>query len=454
MISLAVSLSIVLSLTQSPPQTDSLERDRVVGALGAQLDSQVTRFAEYGFWGTVLVVRDGQVVFLKGHGLADAGRGIRNTAATRFELNSMTKMFTGVAILQLDAASRLHVADPVERYLGAFPAAKRGATIQQLASHTSGLIVEGTPLAEEAREAFVRDVKRTPRESPPGQRYRYTNAGFSLLAAIIELVSGEPYEGYLQRHLFAPAGMRSATFRDRLPRDDARFAHGYVGTPAGLEPGPPNPYVWGTRGAGGVWATVGDAYRWLLAVEGGSILPGSHRDRLFAPPRPPALEAYGWHVQSTAEGRPLIQKGGGSDDFASHLLYYPRERVVIVWASNNLRQRWRQALNRALSAIVFGDTVSSLPPVASVPPAVLLARMGRYLSGDDTLRLHAGPGYLYAEPNRLGIPANTMFFPQDQLHFTAFDPPSGHQTRMWFGQGGDGRVTVEHPDGRRVVARP
>jgi hypothetical protein len=47
-----------------------------------------------------------------------------------------------------------------------------------------------------------------------------------------------------------------------------------------------------------------------------------------------------------------------------------------------------------------------------------------------------------------------MFFPQDQLHFTAFDPPSGHQTRMWFGQGGDGRVTVEHPDGRRVVARP
>lgn len=454
MIGLAVPLSLVLSLTQSLPQTDSLERDRVAGALGAQLDSQITRFAEYGFWGTVLVVRDGQMVLLKGYGLADADRGIRNTAATRFELNSMTKMFTGVAILQLDAASRLHVADPVERYLGAFPAGKRGATIEQLASHTSGLVIEGTPLAQDTRDAFVQDVKRTPRESPPGQRYRYTNAGFSLLAAIIEVVSGESYEDYLRRHLFAPAGMRSAIFRDRVPRDDDRFAHGYVGTPGDLEPGPPNPYVWGTRGAGGVWTTVGDAYRWLLAVETGSLLPEAQRRRLLTPPRPPALEAYGWHVQTTPEGRPLIQKGGGSDDFASHMLYYPRERVVIVWASNNLRQRWRRTLNRAIPNIVFGGTGSSLSPVVSVPPAELRARAGRYLSGIDTLRLRAGSGCLYAEANRLEIPANVMFLPQDRSHFTAFDPSSGDQTRMWFGEGGDGSVTIERADGRRIVARP
>jgi hypothetical protein len=136
------------------------------------------------------------------------------------------------------------------------------------------------------------------------------------------------------------------------------------------------------------------------------------------------------------------------------MLYYPRERVVIVWASNNLRQRWRQPLNHALSAIAFGDTVSSLPPVASVPPAVLRTRIGRYLSGGDTLRLHAGPGYLYAEANRLEVPTNVMFFPQDQLHFTGFDPSSGHQTQMWFGRGDDGSVTVERADGRQVVARP
>jgi CubicO group peptidase (beta-lactamase class C family) len=130
---------------------------------------------------------------------------------------------------------------PIARYFTGFPAAKQRATIEQVATHTAGLIVEGTELAGDSRDAFIRDVARTPIESPPGQRYRYTNAGFSLLAALIETVSGEPYEQCLRRHLFTPAGMRTALFRNQVPAGDARVAHGYVGTPAALEPGPPNP---------------------------------------------------------------------------------------------------------------------------------------------------------------------------------------------------------------------
>ena len=80
----------------------------------------------------------------------------------------MTKMFTGVAILQLDAAGRLHVADSVERYLGPFPAGKQGATIEQLASHTAGLIEAGADLAGDTRAAFVQDVKQTPRSRRRG----------------------------------------------------------------------------------------------------------------------------------------------------------------------------------------------------------------------------------------------------------------------------------------------
>ena len=287
MLNLATALPLVLSLAQSPFPPDSLAQNRVVDALGTELDAQLARFAEYGFWGTVLVAREGRVLLIKGYGLADADRGIRNTAATRFELNSMTKMFTGVSILQLEAAGRLHVADPVEQYLGPFPPGKQGATIEQLASHTAGLVVASVGLAGDSREAFVQEVKRTPRESPPGERYRYTNAGYSLLAAIIERASGTSYEDNLATHLFAPAGMRSATFRDRLPQGDSLFARGYVGTPAQLNPGPANPYVWGTRGAGGVWATVGDVYRWLLAVQGDSVATAgaaTARPLLSAPP--------------------------------------------------------------------------------------------------------------------------------------------------------------------------
>jgi CubicO group peptidase (beta-lactamase class C family) len=450
---IAATMFLLHSLVQSPPPSDSLERDRVVGFLGARLDTQLTSFAAYGFAGTVLVARGDQVVLLKGYGLADVERGIPNRAASRFEMNSMTKMFTGVAILQLVGQGRLHLSDPIARYFTGFPPAKQGATIEQLATHTSGLIVEGTGLAGESREAFVRDVARTPIESPPGERYRYTNAGFSLLAALVETISGEPYEQYLQHRLFMPAGMHSALFRNDVPTGDPRFAHGYVGTPRGLEPGPPNPYVWGTIGAGGVWCTVGDMYRWLVALEAGRVLGEAEWRTLLTPPPPPAMEAFGWHVETTPDGRALIQKGGGSDDFASHMLYYPRENVVVVWASNNLRQRWRRTLNSELPRTIFDPTEADpLPPVGALPAATVQARSGRYFSAGDTLRLLAGPGYLYASANSLQVPTNVMFFPQDTLNFTAFDPSTGNRTRLSFGLSKERSVTIHLANGQRVTA--
>jgi len=443
----ALHLLLALAIPQAAVPGDSLASDRVTGALGARLDTTLARYAQYGFWGSVLVVRDQRIVLLKGYGLADATRGIRNTAATRFEMNSITKTFTGAAILQLAAAGRLSPADPVERHLGPFPPAKRDATIEQLATHTSGLIQEGSDLAGDSREAFVQSVKRTPRESAPGARYRYSNAGFSLLAAIVEIAGRERYEDYVRRHLFAPAGMHTACFRPEVRPDDTLSAHGYVGSPAGLLPGPPNPYVWGTIGAGGVWSTVGDLYRWLAAIEEGRILRDSERRLLFTP-RPG--EAYGWHVETNAAGRLQIDKGGGSDDFASQLLYYPRERVVIVWASNNLRQRWRRALNGSLQAIMFGDSATPLPPpVAEVPDSVLASYAGHYVVGGDSLELRAALEYLYARDNRLGLPADVLFFPNGDGEFTGFDPQRGALTRLRFDTT---RLEIELADGRRITA--
>jgi CubicO group peptidase (beta-lactamase class C family) len=443
-------LLLALALPQVAAPADSLASERVAGAHGARLDTALARYAQYGFWGSVLVVRDGRIVLLKGYGLADATRGIRNTPATRFEMNSITKTFTGAAILQLAAAGRLSPADAVERHLGAFPPGKRGATVEQLATHTSGLIREGSDLAGDSREAFVLSVKHTPREAPPGAAYRYSNAGFSLLAAIVEVTGGERYEDYVRRHLFAPAGMHTAFFRPELRPDDTLSAHGYMGSPAGLLPGPPNPYVWGTIGAGGIWATVGDMYRWLAAIEGGRILREEER-RLVFTPRP--SEAYGWHVATNTAGRLQIDKGGGSDDFASQLLYYPRERVTIIWASNNLRQRWRRTLNASLQAIVFDDGDFPFPPpVADVPDSVLASYAGRYVAGGDTLELRTAPGYLYTLDNRLGIPADALFCPNTDAGFTGFDPQSGAMTHLRFDAARDGQVEIRLADGRRITA--
>jgi hypothetical protein len=91
-------------------------------------------------------------------------------------------------------------------------------------------------------------------------------------------------------------------------------------------------------------------YRWVVAIEDGVVLPEAERRMLFSPHKPPALEAYGWHV-----GPVRIDKGGGSANFASQLLYYPARRTVIIWACNDLRQRWRAKLNQALAEIVQPD---------------------------------------------------------------------------------------------------
>lgn len=407
--------------------------DRISGALGLRLDEELSRCAAYGFCGTALVVVGEQIVLRKGYGAAQVERGVVNRADTRFEMNSITKMFTAAAILQLAAAGRIDLDAPIDRYLGSFPASKQGATVTHLANHTAGLVVAGTDLPGDTRAAFVDAVRQSPRESAPGEAYRYTNAGYSLLAAIIEVASGERYEDYVRRHLFVPAGMSTAIFRDRVPIDDARFAHGYVGTPAALLPGPPNPYIWGSRGAGGVWCTVQDVHRWLVAVQGDALLPPAQRAMLFSPPRPPSEEAFGWHVETAPDDRPRISKGGGSDDFASQLLYYPRENVTIIWASNNLRQRWRRTLNRVLPDIAFGGAGGGLPSVRALPDAALAACSGEFAADAGRLTLGRGNGFLFALGNALGVPTNVMFFPQSATNFTGFDPASGGRTTLAFG---------------------
>jgi CubicO group peptidase (beta-lactamase class C family) len=323
----------------------------------------LTSYEAKGFAGTVLVVRQGEVVLLKGYGFADIARRVRNGPETRFEMNSMTKMFTAVSLLQLASAGKIRLDAPIGQYLGPFPASKSGATVEQLLMHTAGLAVAGTPLTGDSRDAFVAAMKDAPLESPPGERYRYTNAGYSLLAAILEVASGQAFEDYLRQHIFVPAGMRSAVFRTEVPAADTTFAQGYVGSPSGPVPGPPNPYDWGTVGAGGVWTTVGDIHRWVVAVERGDVVPHPYRARLFSPPPAPSLEAYGWHVYpETDTSRARIDKGGGSDDFASQLIHFPDDAVTIVWASNNLERRWRQTLNRALPDLIFtGTTQAPLP---------------------------------------------------------------------------------------------
>ena len=427
-------------------------REIIAGPLAARLDTLLTRYAAYGFSGTVLVAKDDRVVLHKGYGLADRERGVPNTPATLFEIGSLTKTFTAAAVLQLEARGKLRTDDQIGQYLGPFPPPKDRATIHHLATHTAGLVPEGAELAYGPDCArFIQSVKEVPAEAEPGARYRYTNAGYSVLAAVVEVASGESYESYVRRHLFAPAGISGARFRGDPALDSARLARGYLGTPAEVKEGPSAPYLWGTRGAGGIVATVGVLYRWHLALQDSAVLPPAARAKMFYPwPE----ESYGWHVETTERGTPFINKGGGMPAYASQVLYYPAARLAILWASNDLVQRWRQALNRGLTAVALGELVVLPPPVAAADSLMLRRYAGRYVAPSGTaVEFRARGEYLYAVENELSIPTSVPFRPTAPGAFTGFDPAAVKIIALQFHSDSAAGARVSSPSGQDLSLR-
>ncbi|HYC61950.1 MAG TPA: serine hydrolase domain-containing protein [Thermoanaerobaculia bacterium] len=337
---LAIVLAFVGCTSARAPHADLHDR----------LHAMLAGYEKDGFSGTVLVAKDGALVLHRGYGFANRERGIRNGTDTLFEVASLTKPFTAAAILQLEAQGKLKTSDPLERWLGPFPPGKAAATIHHLATHTGGLVPDGSDLGSgEDRDQFIAAVKAVAMESAPGGKYRYTNAGYSVLAAVIETVSGDPYATYLRRHIAPRAGLKDMYFRgETVPAD--RMALGYLGTADEAKHSAPPPLRWGTIGAGGMITTVADLHRWYVALRGGRVLDPPELQKMF---HPWPTEGYGWHVERDASGRQMIHKGGGMREYATQMIEYPDDGVLIVWASNDLRTRWRQTLNRGIAEVVF-----------------------------------------------------------------------------------------------------
>ena len=181
----------------------------------SRLQAIMRDFEAEGFSGVVLVERQGTLEFLQAYGYADRRRKIRNTPDTRFEMASLTKPFTAAAILKLQEQGKLRTSDRLDRYIGPLNPPKNLATIHHLALHRAGLVVRGTELSGDTRETFLQGVRTSPAESKPGEQYRYTNAGYGVLAAIIEIVSGTSYNDYVRQCDSASIGVTGGLFQGR-----------------------------------------------------------------------------------------------------------------------------------------------------------------------------------------------------------------------------------------------
>jgi CubicO group peptidase (beta-lactamase class C family) len=269
--------------------------------------------AGLGFSGAVLVADDERILTRSGYGWADVRRRIPVKPDTIFDIGSAVKSFTATAVMQLEEQGKLTTADKLSKYFKDVPAEKADITIHQLLTHTAGLNFDyfyDVAKPEEAaimrdREKYLKSVLGFPLAFRPGEGRAYSNTGFTLLAMIVEEVSGETYEKYVAEHLFKPAGMTETGYY--IPRDKRRVARGYndgdtdFGYPWETQWENRVP-LWDLKGNGGMLSTLDDMYKWMRAVVTGKIVSPKTRDKMFALYHAPGNQAYGWFFSKSEAG--------------------------------------------------------------------------------------------------------------------------------------------------------
>jgi CubicO group peptidase (beta-lactamase class C family) len=335
------------------------------GDLGRRLDTYLSGIVPFGFSGAVLVAESGEVVLDGGYGLAIRSSATSNTDETVFSTGSLTKQFTAAAILNLEMKGRLETGDAITEFFGEVPADKRGITLHHLLTHTAGLPgSSGFDFDEAGRDDTVRRILETPLEFDPGTEMSYSNCGYTLLAAVVELVSGRPYEQFLSAQLFGPAGMEWTGYR--LPDWDSRVvAHNYVGdADNGRHLDRPYPY-WNLVGNGGILSTTGDMHRWYAALKGDRVLSAAAKKKLWTP----FLNeyAYGWDVIGTDDGDTLIRHDGGSMMGNSAVMgwFVQKDALYVIFCNQSYgRNPLFEVIEEKVRAIVAGvsfDVPQTLP---------------------------------------------------------------------------------------------
>jgi CubicO group peptidase (beta-lactamase class C family) len=323
----ACVLACVAALAQGADSTAVKERLEAVAK---------SYTAGNAFMGTVLVVEGDHILLDQGYGMADLEWNIPNSPEVKFRLGSLTKQFTATLVLLLQQDGKLHIEDPVGKYLPDAPKSWEKIKLANLLGHTSGIPnftndkefgpwgMSPHTAAEEI--AFFRDK---PLEFEPGSKFAYSNSNYEVLGAVIEKVSGEKYGDLLHKRIFQPLGMQDTG----LDTDDLilpKRAQGYRPGKEGLVHARSESMTvpWA---AGSIYSTTGDLLRWERGLFGGKIL----NDASLAAMTTAGKGDYGLGVAVVQQdGVKIIQHGGGIEGFNTQLSYVPERKITIVVLSN------------------------------------------------------------------------------------------------------------------------
>jgi CubicO group peptidase (beta-lactamase class C family) len=317
---------------------------------------------------SVLVKKDGKILFEKGYGVRDLRTGERIDPQTNFRLASVTKQFTAMAIMLLVHDGKLHYDDHLTDIFPDFPPYGKDITIRHLLNHTSGLpdyaeIMEqqektGGPKWSPDHQIQDAEVLALLKAQPvgrfaPGARWEYSNSGYVVLGLIVAKASGMPYGRFLQKRIFAPLKMKHSLVYEKGKKEITRRAFGHSKEDDKLVETDQSPTS-ATLGDGGIYANVEDLAKWDEGLEKHTLLgememqpaltpvrladgsephwpPNPHASN---PPEPPAvLYGFGWFLDAY-KGRARNYHDGGTMGFRTTIQRFVGDHFTIVVLSN------------------------------------------------------------------------------------------------------------------------
>lgn len=311
--------------------------------IGSKIDSLLlTIFKdENGPGGVFMVAKNGKPIYQKAVGKANLELKVDLKTEDVFQLGSMTKQFTSVAILQLEEQGRLSVNDLVSKFIPDYPKGNK-ITLHHLLTHTSGIkdFTKMKSLQQIAQKdlsptEMVAFFKNEPVDFAPGEKFDYNNSGYFLLGYIIELVSGEKYENYIQKHIFDKVEMTNSRYANDIAIVENR-AYGYHKKEYG--------YVNKSRisfnipySSGALMSTITDMLKWQNALNKNLLVNANTIKKAFSKYRLNSGEVftygYGWHIKEI-NGVEAREHGGSIFGFKTMGVYLPAEDIYVVGFSN------------------------------------------------------------------------------------------------------------------------
>jgi D-alanyl-D-alanine carboxypeptidase len=402
------------------------------------------------------VKRGAEVIVDQGFGSADLEHDIAASSRTIYRLGSITKQFTAAAIMQLVEAGQVSLDDEITKYFPEYPTQGHTVTVKHLLTHTSG-IKSYTELGEKFWNNAARDLSHEemleifanePFDFAPGERFLYNNSGFYLLGMIVEKVSGQGYDDYLQQKIFGPLEMSGSSYCHESMILKGR-AEGYRTADGGFINDPP--ISMNTPGAAGaLCSTVNDLVWWQDAFNNDRVVSAASRALMTTPAvlNDGSATGYGFGLRlGEFEGHEVIEHGGGIHGFNTRMSYFPDQDLTVVVLANTEGSRPDQMV-RAIARVALGVEVSERVEV-SVSERTLQTYVGEYqLAPTFSMTITVEEGALFGQAT--GQAKVPMFAESETKFFLKVV-----DAQMTFNRDADGVVTgiTLHQNGNNVPGR-